>query len=237
MSEPVSFPLSPFENKARIHAHIAFFAFMVALPLGIGAARYLRTFTDSWFWPHFIVNFFVTGPLVFTAFALGYQTTQAGFTPHFSDPHQKGGLALLILYLVQVFLGAFIHWVKLPIRFPGGRPPQNYVHIVLGLTIIGLASWQTHYGLWTEWAFATGNAHPVTWHCKDFWLAIVIVSLPSRSSGPHLSLTTRQIVWSLYGLGLFLLPRQLKQEAARRKFVLENSKLDGKGSKDDVPLM
>ncbi|KAE9405557.1 hypothetical protein BT96DRAFT_916027 [Gymnopus androsaceus JB14] len=195
-----SSPLSPFESKARIHAHVAFFAFVVALPIGVLIPRYLRTFkwSKSWLWPHLIVNFFLTGPLVFYAFALGYQVTSESPTPHFSDPHQKGGLALLILYLLQVSLGAFIHWVKIPFRFPGGRPPQNYLHAILGLTIIALASWQTHYGLWTEWALITGNAHPVNWRCKHFWLGIMIS------------------IWSLYAIGLLLLPRQLKQEKASR---------------------
>ncbi|KAJ7624852.1 hypothetical protein FB45DRAFT_924365 [Roridomyces roridus] len=210
----VTFPLSPFENKARIHAHIAFFAFLVALPLGIGFARYLRTFTSSWFWPHAIVNFFMTGPLVFTAFALGYQTTTAAGTPHFTDPHQKAGLALLIMYIIQVFLGIFIHFVKLPalrLRFPGGRLPQNYLHAILGLAIVGLATWQTHYGLWTEWAFITGNAHPVNKGCKHLWLGVVVV------------------IWSLYGIGLVLLPRQFKQERAARARALGGKEVDVDG--------
>ncbi|KAJ6612558.1 hypothetical protein B0H10DRAFT_2052118 [Mycena sp. CBHHK59/15] len=205
-------PLSPFESKARIHAHIAFFAFLVALPLGIYSARYLRTFTNGWLYPHALINFVVTGPLVFYAFVLGYQTTTAAGTPHFSDPHQKVGLALLIMYLLQVALGTLVHWVKLP-RLPGGRAPQNYLHILLGLGIVALATWQTHYGLWTEWAFATGNGHPVNWRCKHFWLAITVV------------------IWSLYALGLGLLPRQLKQEAAARR------KAAGKGVQEDTPSL
>jgi len=205
-------PLSPFESKARIHAHVAFFGFLVALPLGILIPRYLRTFTKHWFWPHAIMNFLITGPLIFYAFALGYQTTTMAGTPHFSDPHQKVGRALLIMYIVQVVLGAFIHWVKIPFRFPGGRHPQNYLHALLGLSIIALASWQTHYGLWTEWGFITGNTHPVNWRCKHFWLAIVIV------------------MFSLYAIGLVLLPRQFKQEAASRR---KNFDEDGNGKQHD----
>ncbi|KAK6992661.1 cytochrome b561 domain-containing protein [Favolaschia claudopus] len=201
-------PLNPLESKARIHAHVAFFAFLVGLPLGVLIARYLRTFTSSWFWPHAIVNFLFTGPLVFAGFTLGYQTTNMGGEFHFSDPHQKVGLALLVMYLAQVFLGAFIHWVKLPFRFPGGRHPQNYLHAILGLAIIVL----THYGLWIEWAFITGNIHPVNSRCKHFWLGIVVA------------------MWSLYAIGLGLLPRQLKQEAATRRAKDE-------GYKDNVPLI
>jgi hypothetical protein len=48
------------------------------------------------------------------------------------------------MYLIQVFLGTFIHWVKFPFRFPGGRQPQNYLHAILGLAIVALATWQVH---------------------------------------------------------------------------------------------
>ncbi|KAJ6565028.1 hypothetical protein DFH09DRAFT_1158388, partial [Mycena vulgaris] len=135
------FPLSPFEDKAHIHAHIMFFAYLVALPLGIFIPHYLRTFTSSCFWPHAIMNFPVTGPFIFTGFALGYQTTTASTMPHFSDPHQVPGLALLIMYLIQVFLSAFIHWIKFPFCFLGRRHPQNYLHVLLGLSIVALATW------------------------------------------------------------------------------------------------
>ncbi|KAJ7151959.1 hypothetical protein C8R46DRAFT_1121630 [Mycena filopes] len=221
MSTPsFSFPLSSFENKARNHAHIMFFAYLVALPLGIVIPRYLRTFIRGphWFWPHAIMNFFVTAPLILTGFALGYQTTTTSGLPHFTDPHQKVGLALLIMYLVQVSLGAFIHWIKFPFRFPGGRHPQNYLHAVLGLAIIALASWQTHYGLWTEWALITGNVHPVSSRCQHFWLGIVVV------------------VWSIYGLGLLLLPRQYKQEAAARR-ARDEREVKGGAKSDDVNLI
>jgi len=208
-----SFPLTPFEEKARIHAHIAFFAFIVALPLGMIIARYLRTFTNSWFWPHAIVNFVMTGPLVFLAFAWGYQTTTTSGLPHFTDPHQKVGLALLIMYLIQVFLGIFIHFVKLPFHFPGGRHPQNYLHAILGISIVALATWQTRYGLWTEWA-VVDVIHPVNAMCRHFWLGITIS------------------IWGLYGLGLLLLPRQYKQEAANRR-----AQAEGRKDKDNVPLI
>ena len=42
---PSSIPLTPFEERARIHAHIAFFAFLFGLPIGAWVARWLRTYT------------------------------------------------------------------------------------------------------------------------------------------------------------------------------------------------
>ncbi|KAJ7071946.1 hypothetical protein C8F01DRAFT_222236 [Mycena amicta] len=207
--------LSPFESKARIHAHLGFFAFLVGLPLGILISRYLRTFINHWFWPHAIVNLLFTGPLVFATFALGYQLVDSSGFPHFFDVHQQVGLALFILYLLQVSLGIFIHYVKFPSltsRIKGGRAPQNYLHAILGLAIVLLACWQTHHGLWYEWAYITGNAHPVNWRCKHFWLGIVIT------------------ICALYVVGLGLLPRQYKQEA-------QNRKEKGERLNDDVPLI
>ncbi|KAJ7872786.1 hypothetical protein B0H14DRAFT_3131444 [Mycena olivaceomarginata] len=201
MSTPA---FTPYESKARIHAHVAFAAFLIGLPLGTLMARYLRTFTNSWFWPHVIVNLLFTGPIVLTAFALGYQATNIAGVPHFVDPHQKTGLALFVMYLIQVLLGFFIHWVKFPSRFPGGRAPQNYLHAILGLAIIALACFQTHFGMWNEWPFVTGNVHPIDVRYKHFWLAIVIV------------------IWSLYAIGLLLLPRQFRQEAAARHDAKED---------------
>lgn len=67
---------------------IAFFGFLVALPLGVGFARYLRTFFGKWLWGHMIVNFIVSGPLIIAGFVLGYQTTTMSGRPHFNDPHQ-----------------------------------------------------------------------------------------------------------------------------------------------------
>ncbi|KAF7305915.1 Cytochrome b561 domain-containing protein [Mycena chlorophos] len=208
-------PLSPFESKARIHAHIGFFAFVFGLPVGILIARYLRTFINHWFWPHAIVNLVFVGPLVLTTFILGHQLVEVSEGPHFYDIHQRVGLALLLLYFLQVFLGIFIHFVKFPAlaaRMPGGRNPQNYLHGLLGLVIVLLGCWQTHYGLWHEWAFATGNVHPVTWHCRDFWLGIVVA------------------FWTLYIIGLVFLRRQYRQEKLRRE-------KPGEKQYEDVPLI
>jgi len=222
MVSPSSFPLSPFEEKARNHAHIAFFGFFFALPLGMISARYLRTFTGRWLLPHMIINFVIAAPLIFAGFALGHQTTTMSGLPHYKDPHQRVGLALLILYLLQVFLGAFIHWIKIPKRFShlGGRRPQNFLHVTIGLAILILATWQTHYGLYTEWALITGNIHPVSNGCKHFWLAILVV------------------MWSVYLGGYLLLPRQIGQErAARAPKKLNNTKMEGyRASGSESPL-
>jgi len=87
----------------------------------------------------------------------------------------------------------------MPSLFRGHRPPQNYFHAILGLVILALAAYQVHYGLTTEWAFTTGNLHPVPKKAIHAWEALIIV------------------FWILYGLGLGLLPRQFSQEKQGRQ--------------------
>jgi hypothetical protein len=36
----------------------------------------------------------------------------------------------------------FIHFVRIPILFIAHRPPQNYLHAILGLVILAMASYQ-----------------------------------------------------------------------------------------------
>lgn len=72
-------------------------------------------------------------------------TTSQLAQPHFVDPHQKMGLVLLILYILQVVLGAFIHYVKIPSLSRGHRPLQNYLHAILGLVIFVIAASQVPF--------------------------------------------------------------------------------------------
>jgi hypothetical protein len=91
------------------------------------------------------------------------------------DPHKKMGLALLILICLQLVGGIFIHFVKIP--FMGGhRPPQNYLHAILGLTIIACAFWQAWYGIMFEWTEGTGGVVPVPHSAWVGWIAWAVVS-------------------------------------------------------------
>ncbi|KAL0959521.1 hypothetical protein HGRIS_011235 [Hohenbuehelia grisea] len=197
----VPFPLSPLEKQARNHAILCTTGFLILLPLGALIARYARTFTNRWWIVHGVVQFLIAGPVILAGWSYGYMTTTQleGYTGgHFVDPHKKNGLALLILYLIQVFLGAFIHYVKMPSVFHGRRPPQNYFHAFVGIVIFVLAAFQVHYGLYTEWPTSTGNLHMVPMPAKNAWLALIIV------------------FWALYAIGLAFLPRQMSQERAGR---------------------
>ncbi|KAJ6609094.1 hypothetical protein B0H10DRAFT_2165067 [Mycena sp. CBHHK59/15] len=196
---------------ARNHAILCTIGFLILLPLGVLLARYARTFTQRWFWGHAVMQFIISGPVIFAGWAMGYQLATKLELTGLHDPHQNIGIALLALYLTQLLMGTFIHYVKTPSLFRGHRPPQNYLHVILGLAIIALAGYQVHYGLTFEWAFATGGLHKVPNSALNAWMALIIV------------------FWALYFLGMALLPRQFKSEKeGRRKMVDDGA--------SDVPL-
>ena len=67
--------------------------------------------------------------------------------PHFGSHTltfltQTIGFAIFGLYIAQVTLGALVHFVRIPFPFLGHRPPQNYIHALLGLTILAMAEYQ-----------------------------------------------------------------------------------------------
>ncbi|KAG6853356.1 hypothetical protein C0991_005030 [Blastosporella zonata] len=130
-----------------------------------------------WWTAHWIIQLLVSAPIIFAGWAKGHQTAQTLSLGHFVDTHQKTGLALLILYVAQLLLGMFIHFYKFPSIFHGHRPPQNYLHVFLGLVIMILAAFQVHYGLYTEWNIALGGLHKVPQSAKNAWLALIVVGL------------------------------------------------------------
>lgn len=165
------------------------------LPAGALLARYLRTFTPTWFKGHWIAQFGLAGPIIIAGFALGIRGVAVSGAPHLNDTHKKWGVAIVALYALQCGLGAIIHWVK-P-RNTRRRPFQNYLHATVGLLIIGLALYQVRSGYKTEWPTATGrgalpSAVNVVWY-------VWVVLLPL-----------------LYALGLAFLPKQYRQEEASR---------------------
>lgn len=70
---------------------------------------------------------------------------------------QQLGLALFILYILQVILGNVIHSFK-PKSALLRRPVQNYFHGFLGITIIGIAFYQVRDGYKEEWPEVSGRA-------------------------------------------------------------------------------
>ncbi|THH03409.1 hypothetical protein EW145_g6277 [Phellinidium pouzarii] len=198
--------LSELDQRIKKHALLSSIGFIILLPVGALVGRYLRTFTGSWFWAHSIIQFLIAGPVIFAGWAFGYQSTAALNTGgHFFDRHKRIGLALLLLYLVQVFLGTIIHFFKSPRSFSGRRPPQNYIHAIIGLTTIALAFYQVHLGIKTEWVEGTGDGTVVPQSALNAWIALIV------------------IFWVLYAAGLALLPRQYAREEAGRNGVAEKA--------------
>jgi len=195
-------PLTPPEERAKKHAILCTTGFLIILPLGSLFARYARTFTNKWLYVHGTIQFLVAGPIIFAGWSEGYQlAAELGVVDYKSfkaSVHQKIGLALLLLYLVQIVLGPAIHFFKMRSIFRGHRPPQNYLHVAIGLSILALASYQVHYGLYFEWYDFLG-IHPMPSSAKSAWLALTI------------------IFWVLYGVGLALLFRQFPKEREFRK--------------------
>ncbi|KZW01863.1 hypothetical protein EXIGLDRAFT_716508 [Exidia glandulosa HHB12029] len=189
-------PLSSSQKLIVAHAVVFAIAFMLLLPVGALFARLLRTSTTFWFKAHWIVQFYITAPAIILGFAFSVAGVQQHGSGHFNDDHKRLGLVICILYVVQCSLGAIIHFIKSATRLR--RPPQNYLHAVLGLVIIGLALAQVHSGYDKEWNAATGRGE-VSNGVKIVWI-IWVVLLPV-----------------LYFGGLAFLPRQLRMEREERQ--------------------
>ncbi|KAI0271084.1 hypothetical protein BGY98DRAFT_937179 [Russula aff. rugulosa BPL654] len=184
--------LTDYEKNVRTHALLMGIAFLVVIPIGVLIARYLRTFTNRWWWAHWLINFIVAGPLIFTGWGMAPSANDLSGMP--IDHHKTVGYVILGLYIAQIAIGLFIHAVRVPFLFIFHRPLQNYFHAILGLVILAMASYQIHDGIYTVWPFVTANIPPVKDSAKHAWLALLI------------------IFWVLYFIGLAFLPRQYRQE-------------------------
>jgi Eukaryotic cytochrome b561 len=96
----------------------------------------------SWFHVHTIFQLFFAGPVIFAGWSQGQQVHGMLKIPHLDDNHKNIGVVLMILYIAQLVIGLFIHYIKFPSLFKGRRPPQNYVHVLLGLAILALAAYE-----------------------------------------------------------------------------------------------
>ncbi|KAJ7141920.1 hypothetical protein C8R43DRAFT_1016841 [Mycena crocata] len=187
-------PLTPRQRMILAHAIVSVVGFAVLLPIGVLLARYLRTFTPTWYTGHWIAQFGLAGPIIIAGFALGFKG--AGSTSTISTDHKRIGVVIFALYLAQCLIGALIHFVK-P-KTATRRPLQNYFHALLGLAIIALSMYQIRTGFREEWPSFTG-----------------------RGPAPN-GINTLWIVWCvllpvLYGAGLLFLRKQYRQESAARK--------------------
>ncbi|KAJ6507415.1 hypothetical protein C8R47DRAFT_1101225 [Mycena vitilis] len=188
-------PLTPYQRMVVAHAIFSVVGFALLLPVGVLMARYLRTFSPTWYTGHWIAQFGIAGPVTITGVVLGFKAAgPIGYK--ILDDHKKTGIVLFGLYFAQCIVGALIHYVK-P-KKATARPPQNYFHAVLGLTIIALSMYQIRTGYRTEWPNFTGLGS-VPSGVNILWMVWVII-LPV-----------------MYAIGLAFLPKQYRQEDAARK--------------------
>jgi len=180
---------------------------MILLPLGAIVARY-RTINPFWFNIHQVLQV-LAGLLIIPGFALGvnFKNRLADLGAVTSRQHNNTGIALFVLYMVQLIVGVIIHQFKQPGVVH--RPPQNYFHAILGLTIIALAMWQVHDGYHKEYIL-WGTA-PEPSGVNKAYIAMVVI------------LTT------IYVAGLALLPTQYKNES-------KMAKSEGGGGEEAPPM-
>jgi len=195
----VTGPLQPFEQLLVAHAVLCFFGLLFLLPVGVLSARYLRTATDKWFRFHQIIQI-SAGPVIVIGVALGIAGVQARRDRHFVTLHEKIGICIFALYFAQVLLGGLVHFIRVKSAStslygaaPWRRPVQNYVHVIVGLALIGVSFYQVRTGYHTEWPAVTGRG-PLPGVVDDIWYAWV--ALPT----------------GVYFAGLYLLKHQFQKE-------------------------
>jgi len=183
-----------FKKDASVHGLLAGLSFLVILPAGVLIARYLRTFTNRWYTAHWIINLVLGLPLVLVAWVMGRNAHHFGHGGALT-PHGRIGLFIIGLYIAQLVLGLFIHYIRIPFPAFGHRPPQNFLHAVQGLVILGLANYQIYDGIYHKTLFLAPHVRQTA---KRVWLALNI------------------IFWALYAIGLIFLRRQYMQERRSR---------------------
>ncbi|KAJ7090110.1 hypothetical protein C8R44DRAFT_594518, partial [Mycena epipterygia] len=188
-----------FQALVTAHGLLCALGFAVLLPGGALLARYLRTSRPWWYTGHWIAQAAAAGPVIIIGIALGFasssQAKKNGENTK-GDPHNALGSVLLYLYIMQCIFGAVIHYWK-PKSAARRRPPQNYLHAVLGITIFVLGMYQLHLGFDDAWPKYVGRG-----------------ALPGAVGGLW-------VFWCIaialaYTAGLWFLPKQYKQEAAGR---------------------
>ncbi|KAH7076324.1 hypothetical protein BKA62DRAFT_733415 [Auriculariales sp. MPI-PUGE-AT-0066] len=180
------------------HAILFTIGFMLLLPAGALFARLLRTTTPHWFKGHWIIQFYLTAPILLIGLATAVAGVADGGAPHFDGSHEKLGLVLCVLYVVQCSFGAIIHFVKDGNR--QRRPPQNYIHAILGLLIMVIAFAQVRSGYRTEWPEFSGRGSLGN-GINVLWIVWAVVPSPV-----------------LYFGGLALLPKQYSMEQRDREY-------------------
>lgn len=112
-------------------------------------------------------------------------------------------MAFFALVLAQILGGTFLHFVRPRLAFMRSttRGIPNYVHMLGGLSTIGVG-WATAWlGLTTEWEYRGHGKPAFGWRVG--WGVVMGLWI------------------LLYAAGLFLVPRQLRREREEREAITE----------------
>jgi len=194
----------------RIHGWCMATGFLILLPLGSIAARYLRAYIpfQRWLSAHASIQL-IALPIICTGFGCGVHL--AKYNGQFLNPHTKIGVTLFLMYWIQLGLGLatagtpsvamgsapankpHMPDTRHPIR---ARPWYALLHAFWGISMIVISSVQVRRGYTIEWPEKRGQ--PAAESVNRAWKAWVVI-IP---------------VVYLAGLAL-LLRRQWSQERAR----------------------
>ncbi|KAJ7511742.1 hypothetical protein B0H11DRAFT_1952852 [Mycena galericulata] len=135
-----------FHDKMIIaHAVLASLATLITAPAAILIGRYFRS-RRWWFKMHLTLQT-VTAIFVITLFAVGLIAVSSGghgyqLVGPKKDPHHDIGLAIMVLFLVQFFLGIVAHYThsegpgKYTLTTP--KSPIRHLHVVFGIIMTAL---------------------------------------------------------------------------------------------------
>jgi len=173
-----------------VHATFAGLAVMILVPAGILFTRFLRLgrrTATSWFSTHSTLQILALISLIIV-FATGVQAVKGGghgsqFTGPKKDTHHDLGLAVFILFLVQVLFGIASHYTQGPNQLPTEKgehthvpsvtAPRNRirtVHLLFGLATTAILYAQIVIGF-DEWDMTSDSMTTVPEGVRDvFWI-------------------------------------------------------------------
>ncbi|KAL9935217.1 hypothetical protein V8E36_005565 [Tilletia maclaganii] len=184
-------------------AHMIFMtiAWMGLVPAGILVGRFGRSYR-SWLKYHRAIQL-ASLAFITIGFALGVSGVKSAGGPHFENTHQRLGLAMFVLVLIQAAGGQVGHII---FRSKGIRL-QNYGHMLLGVVLFfGLSLYQIREGFKIWMWRAPKGVYDIFF---PLWFALITV------------------VW--LG-GTLLLPRQVKAGKAGRDGGGEKLRLGSQGT-------
>lgn len=171
-----------------VHMIFMVLGWMLLAPLGILIGRFGRTMFN-WFPAHRAIQS-IAFLFIFIAFFLAIAAVTYDDNIHFKQTHNQLGLAMVILLIVQVALGAAAHGM----RSKTGKRYIGFAHIPLGLILFGLSPYQIHLGFDTwDWAPPAYASYIIY-----AWSALMAI---------------------LYIAGFAFLPKELRQDKEKKENV------------------